>query len=106
MSVQIDPTRNSTSFGLALTAGAGLILMILALGFGVVQSDANSTVIGITFAGGLLLLITGIGGWLAVTKPFAHFDDINLPKYTGHHDEHHADAYEEAHETQAIIPHE
>ncbi|MEP7290468.1 MAG: hypothetical protein ABI835_01740 [Chloroflexota bacterium] len=106
MSVQIDPTRNPTSFGLALTAGAGLILMILALGFGVIQSDANGTVIGVTFAGGLLLMVVGIVAWLAMTKPFTHFDDINQPKYTGHHDEHHANAHEEAHEEQAIIPHE
>jgi hypothetical protein len=95
---------------LALTGGAGVILMIVALGIGVVQPDANGTVVGVTFAGGLALLAVGIIGWVALTKPYAHFDDINQPKYTGHHGEHHAEhdegSAEAAHEEQAIIPHQ
>ena len=58
MSTHADPMSRPLPFGLALTAGAGLILMMLALAFGVIQGDAaNGTVIGLTFAGGLALLI-------------------------------------------------
>ncbi len=89
---------------LALTAGAGLILMMLALAIGVVQGEAaDASTIGLTFAGGLALLVLGIGGWLALVKPFQHFDDINEPHYTGHHD---AAAHADTHEDVAIIPHE
>jgi len=87
VSIHTDPISKPIPFGLSLTAGAGLILMILALGFGVVQgANANSTAIGLTFAGGLGLLIIGVVGWLATVQPFNHFDDINVPMYTGHHD--------------------
>jgi hypothetical protein len=87
VSTHVDPSNKPIPFGLSMTAGAGLILMIIALGFGVVQGQAaNSTAIGLTFAGGLGLLIIGIGGWLATVQPFKHFDDINQPMYTGHHD--------------------
>ena len=48
MSTHVDPMSKPVPFGLSLAAGAGLVLMILALGFGVVQgADANSTVIGL-----------------------------------------------------------
>ncbi len=91
---------------LALTAGAGLILMMLALGIGVVQGEAaDASTIGLTFAGGLALLVLGIGGWLALVQPFKHFDDINEPHFTGHH-EHDAAAHEQVDEAVAIIPHE
>ncbi|MEO8397321.1 MAG: hypothetical protein ABI700_30270 [Chloroflexota bacterium] len=107
MSTHIDPISKPVPFGLSLTAGAGLILMILALGFGVVQgAAANSTVIGLTFAGGLGLLIIGIVGWLATVQPFKNFDDINVAQYTGHHDAPHAEPHADSHEENAIIPHE
>lgn len=97
------------SFSLAMTAGAGLILMMLALGIGVVQGTAaDSTVVGLTFAGGLGLLLVGVVGWLAAVQPFKNFDDINVPKYTGHHAEHHS-ADEHAAEAesaeQPVLPH-
>lgn len=86
MSNQASPSRQPVPFGLALTAGAGLILMILALGIGVVQGTAsNSSLIGLLFVAGLLLLIAGVAAWTAVVRPFANFDDINVPKDSGHH---------------------
>ncbi len=106
MSNHPDPMSKPVPFGLALAAGLGLILMILALAFGAVQgSSANSTVIGVTFAGGLALLIAGIIGWLAAVQPFNHFDDINVPQYTGHHEEHHEENAIIPHEDQPIVPH-
>ena len=107
MSIQVDPTRNPTTFGLALTGGAGLILMITALAVGVVDPATDDTAVGVALVGGLLLSIFGIVGWLVVVKPFDHFDDINEPKYTGHHDEHHEDDHAIVlHEEPAIIPYE
>ncbi len=102
MSTQTDPTRNPSSFALALTGGAGLVLMLVALGAGVVDSNADGTVIGVTFAAGVLLLLLGVVGWFVLTKPYTHFDDINQPKYTGHHGDHH----DEPHDENAIIPYE
>ena len=103
MSTSHDPTSKPAPFALALTAGAGLVLLIIALAFGVVQgTSANSTVVGLTFAAGLALLALGVGGWLVVVQPFRNFDDINIPQYTGHHEEHHA----EPSDATAIIPHE
>jgi len=109
VSTHTDPSSKPIPFGLSMTAGAGLVLMILALGFGVVQgAAANSTAVGLTFAAGLGLLIIGVGGWLATVQPFNHFDDINVPQYTGHHDtshDAHAAAPDTHHEDSAIIPH-
>jgi hypothetical protein len=89
---QRQPSSQPVQFGLALTAGGGLILMIIALGIGVVSADAGSLV-GTLFLLGLLLLIVGIVAWIGYTRPFANFDDINEAKYHGHaHDDHaHAD---------------
>ncbi len=93
---------------LAFIGGAGLILMMLALGIGVVQGDAaNGSVMGITFVGGLILLALGIGGWIALVQPFKNFDDINVPQYTGHHDHEEHEKLEASAEAQtSIIPHE
>jgi hypothetical protein len=91
VSTQGHPSRQPIPFGLALTAGGGLILMILALGIGVLQgTSADSSLIGLLFVAGLLLLVAGVGAWAAVVRPFANFDDINVPKDSGHHghDEH------------------
>lgn len=89
------PSRQPIPFGLSLAAGGGLILMVTALGLGVTQGDAaNGSVIGLLFITGLLLLIGGVVAWIAVTRPFDNFDDINVPKDTGHghgHDAGHAE---------------
>ena len=83
-------TDNPLLFGLSLLAGAGLITMILSLAYGVIAgADANINSIGSFFVLGLVLLITGVLGWVAVVRPFENFDDINIPMDTGHgHEEH------------------
>ncbi|MCC6801658.1 MAG: hypothetical protein IT319_02140 [Anaerolineae bacterium] len=108
------PSSRPVPFTLALTAGAGLILMILSLAIGVIEgAAADSAIVGLTFIGGLLLLGVGIVGWFSVVQPYAHFDDINVPHYTGHHDSH-GDSHGDEHpalpsgeyDEHAIIPHE
>lgn len=94
-------TSNPLNFGMSMVAGLGVIVMIVALAVGVVSGDsANTGLIGVTFAAGLLMLISGVAAWLAVVRPFERFDDINVPKYTGHHDHH--DAHED-HSHNAIV---
>lgn len=92
MKYSFKKTSNPLTFGLSIAAGGGLILMMLTLAAGVIQGEAaNSSLISLTFAGGLVLFLTGFIGWLVVVRPFAHFDDIDVPKDTDHghgHEEH------------------
>jgi hypothetical protein len=102
METQGHPSRQPIQFGLSLVAGGGLVLMIVALGVGVVNAEAaNGGLVGTLFIAGLLLLIAGIGAWIGYTRPFAHFDDINEPKYTGHAHDHHDD---HAEAEQVLLP--
>lgn len=78
-------TGNPLTFGLAMTAGIGLVVMIIALAVGVVQGEtADSGAIGFAVLTGFTLLLVGLIGWMIVVRPFDHFDDINVPKDTGH----------------------
>lgn len=87
---KINALGNPVILGLALVAGLGFILMMIALGTGVIQgSTADNNAIGLFFAVGLALFILGAVGWFATARPDKHFDDINVPQYTGHHEEHH-----------------
>ena len=86
MNIRTKHTNNPLTFGLALAAGIGVILMILALAVGVIQGEtADANALGLVIAGGLILLIVGVGGWVGVVQPYRNFDDINQPKDTGHH---------------------
>jgi hypothetical protein len=99
---------NPVTLGLALAAGGGLILMITALAIGVSQADnANGTSISTMLILGLALFIFGLVGWVAVVRPYEHFDDINVPKYTGHHDhDEHAIVVAEPHDVIIIKSHD
>jgi ABC-type nickel/cobalt efflux system permease component RcnA len=93
METQGHPSRQPIAFGLSLVAGGGLVLMMIALGVGVVNTAAaDGGLVGTLFITGLLLLITGIGAWIAYTRPFDHFDDIEQPKDAGHGHDHDQDA--------------
>lgn len=86
-----EPTQSneSLSIGLSIIGGVGFTLMSIALGVGVVQGEtASSGVIGALFWGGLVMLIGASVAWFGITRPDQHFDDIDQPLYTGHHDEH------------------
>lgn len=90
------------TLGLSLVAGAGVTAMITAAAIGVIQgAQADSRALGVLFVTGLVALIAGIGGWIGVERPFAHFDDINQPKDTGHHAEHSDDSH-----ALAVVEHE
>jgi hypothetical protein len=74
---------------LAVIGGIGLMMMSFALGIGVIGAEnAPMSLFNGLFFGGLLLLIGASIGWFGVSQPHKHFDDINEPQYTGHHDEH------------------
>lgn len=83
-------TAHPLTFGLSMVAGLGVILMITALAVGVIQPDANTYVIGMLLVGGLAAFVVGVGGWLGVTRPFTHFDDITKPIDDGHGHAHEA----------------
>lgn len=90
MGLDSRKTSHPMLFGLSLIAGIGLTAMMLVLGFGVIQGEnADGGLLGLFFAAGLALFLFGAGGWVAVVQPHKHFDDINEPHYTGHHEEHH-----------------
>jgi hypothetical protein len=95
MNYNFKVTSNPLAFGLALLAGTGLILMILALMAGVLVVETTGNLLLFVFLGGLVLLILGIVSWAVVFKPYAHFDDINQPLEDDH-----------GHGHSAIVPHE
>jgi hypothetical protein len=72
--------------GVSLVAGLGVVLMIIALGVGVLQTAGSSTdAVGQLFAAGLVLFILGVVSWFAVVQPQKHFDDISKPAEDDHH---------------------
>ena len=89
----ITQPSKTLQVGLAFIAGIGLTLMIVVAGVGVVNDSIDGSALGIIFAIGVAMLISGIIGWFAVVRPHTHFDDINQPMYHGHdhHDEHDTD---------------
>ena len=92
---KINAMGNPAILLLAVVAGIGFILMMIALGVGVIGgAEADSSAIGLLFVAGLGLFILGAVGWFATARPDRHFDDINVPQYTGHHEgEHHDDTH-------------
>lgn len=100
MSTNSKKTDKMLTFGLAMLGGTGLTVMMVSLSVGVIQgAGADSRAIGLGFALGLALLITGVAGWIAVVRPFTNFDDINIPKDIPHHEEHSEDAGHAAHDS-------
>ncbi len=85
-----QPSRTVLA-GLAFIAGAGLTLMIIAGGIGVVGGEAaDSASLSLLFILGVAMLISGSVAWFAIVRPDTHFDNINVPMYHGHdhHDDH------------------
>ncbi len=82
-------TDNNTPLiiSLAVVGGTGFIFMMVALGIGAAMGE-SATGVGTLFSAGVALLLLGIIGWAGLTQPHKHFDDINEPHYTGHHEEH------------------
>ena len=89
--------------GLAFIAGTGLTVMVTTAAVGAIQGEnASAETLGLFFALGVVLLIGGVGAWLAVERPFAHFDDINVPAPDEHH---HDDNHQPADTALAAAPH-
>ncbi|MFN8376128.1 MAG: hypothetical protein U0694_25050 [Anaerolineae bacterium] len=76
MATGTSPKFTPVTMGLAMVAGLGLTFMVVALGVGTIQgAEADANAIGLFFAAGLGLLVTGIVGWFAVLQPQKHFDE-------------------------------
>jgi hypothetical protein len=98
MRYNFKQTGNSLVFGLSLTAGIGLVLMMGALMVGAVAAEQAGSEVWFAFVIGLTLLLVGLIGWLVVVQPFAHFDDIDQPMEGEHSHGHDSET--------AIVPHE
>lgn len=100
MATETNHPSKSLVVGLSFIAGAGLILMVTVAAVGAIQGEAASPEsLGLLFALGVALLAGGVGAWLAVVRPFTHFDDINQPAP----DEHHHDAHDEQHDSETAL---
>jgi len=96
MTTKSNPRTGNNIFtiGLAVLAGTGFFLMAAALAVGVINgANADGDRIGLLFIGGLLLFVAGLATWLAAVRPWTRFDDINVPRYHGHHHEAGHDAH-------------
>jgi uncharacterized membrane protein len=85
--VTTQQPSHTLQIGLAFVSGVGITLMVVAAAVGVV-GGVESAALGLLFAMGTAMLLTGIIVWFAVVRPDTRFDDINEPQYHGHHDEH------------------
>ena len=63
---------------MAMVAGAGFLLLMLAFFLGAV-GGANDQALNLFFLLGAFLLLVGFVSWLFHRQPFRHFDDINRP---------------------------
>lgn len=88
---------------LAYTAGAGILIAIVALILiGLGTFDSNDVPISLLLVG-LALIVIGIGGWLIMLRPWEKFDDLKTPYFTGH-EEHAAEKAGEAEAHAAAAP--
>jgi len=76
---------------LAFLIGFGMLLMILSVMLGVSLEGANPVVFGTLFGLGVAAFVMGIVFWLAFIRPWTQFDDINVPRDSGHHE--HSEAH-------------
>lgn len=91
------PVSSTTLTWFSMIGGAGLLLILVALGAGVIMPDADSSLVGLGVMAGFGFLALGIGAWFIAVQPQRHFDDINVPKYHGHHHDEHEE-HEESHD--------
>lgn len=76
---------------LSMLGGLGIIIMVVAAGYGVVMDNADSGIIGLFVMAGAGLLVAGIAGWVIVVRPHENIDDITVANYHGHHHDDHDD---------------
>ncbi|MFN8421717.1 MAG: DUF4332 domain-containing protein [Anaerolineae bacterium] len=91
------PLHRPEEFWATATIGGGLLLIITVWLLSAAVSNYDQ--IGGLFTSlillGILLMIIGIGYWLAVNRPWRNFDDWSTPMYTGHDHSHHAPVHAE-----------
>lgn len=99
-SMSHDIGLNPITQWLAFLAGGGVVLMILALILGVLNT-ADPSLVNIMLVGGLFMLVIGGVAWMAVARAHEHYDDINQPAPDDHHG-HAAHDDEHAHDDHAL----
>lgn len=102
MTIRTKHTKNPLVLGFGLTAGLGIILMIVALAFGVsAGAEADNSLISLLFVGGVALFVLGLAAWFFVVQPHKHFDNIDVPAEAEHHHEPHEIVPAEPHAVEA-----
>jgi ABC-type nickel/cobalt efflux system permease component RcnA len=102
VTIRTKHTKNPLVLGFGLTAGLGIILMIVALAFGVsAGAEADNSLISLLFVGGVALFVLGLAAWFFVVQPHKHFDDIDVPAEAEHHHEPHEIVPAEPHAVEA-----
>lgn len=115
-----DIGLDTMGYALAGLAGTGVVLMILALALGVIDTAVTEQTSGeaasggaqaVMFGLGLIALLTGSAAWFFYVRPDTRFDDIDVPldaEPHGHHaddDAHHdADGHDTHSEDAALLP--
>jgi hypothetical protein len=81
-----DTGQNALTVSLAMLAGLGMTVMIVAAASGVIDgASADGAAVGLLFTAGVALLVVGLVAWAAVVRPWENFDDINQPVDSDHH---------------------
>jgi ABC-type nickel/cobalt efflux system permease component RcnA len=102
VTIRTKHTKNPLVLGFGLTAGLGIILMIVALAFGVsAGAEADNSLISLLFVGGVALFVLGLAAWFFVVQPHKHFDNIDVPAEAEHHHEPHEIVPAEPHAVEA-----
>jgi len=79
--------NNGLLIGISMIGGAGITVMMVAAGVGVIDPNIDDQMIGLLLLTGLVAVIGACVAWFAVVQPHKNFDDINQPLYHGHHHE-------------------
>lgn len=108
-----DIGLDKLGYALALLAGSGVVLMILALALGVIDTavpaqtggePATGSAQAVMFGLGLLAMVIGGAVWFFYVRPDTHFDDIDVPldavAHSHHDDAHHPDQTDQT----ALLP--
>lgn len=93
-----DIGLNKITLSLSMLAGGGVLLMIMALLLGVLNT-VDGAIVTMMLVGGLILLVIAVGVWMGVERPHERYDDINVPLPDEHgHGHDHAHEDEHAHD--------
>ncbi|MFW5692011.1 MAG: hypothetical protein ACOCX3_01530 [Chloroflexota bacterium] len=91
-------TRNSLTLSFAMLAGLGLTLMMVSAGIGVIQGEqADNSLLGLIFAAGVALMISGVVAWMGAARPWERFPSVTEGYYAEYPKPEYQDDGDDAH---------